>query len=553
MSVLRRARSRVRALSDDAPSRFIDVAMNWEVVDGDVRETVLAVGGVWDSLEQCWTARTPKTAVVHDLHPGQAKAARDFAGWLRRHLQYLRLRGIGASAEDARLEAFTGVEPVYRWHWYGGRRAGKSHLAVLALVAYSLAVRGARLVVLSPTHPKDREIRDSFCALTPVAWRKPKGKTYQLVTGSTIEFHTGGVKRDQKLGGLHFALINDAQACSESAFMDVSGGLPDHGGAIILAYNPPKRQGKWLVPQFNRLASGEDRNARGHFFDPRRNPHVDLHALLAMDYDPLEFRRNVLGDMTTPTSPVVFPGFSVHTHIRLCVQPDWIDITEDVSRSRLGLRGQWIAGLDFDKGAGCAWTLSKVYRRPQGDKVLLVHAGRREVEYVESQLDARLLEGARALMPHIQDPREVRRMIPCVGDASGEWQHTGETGDRHKGLSSFGRLRRHGWRVVSPDPHSVMNPRPSIKRYELGRALLARHRLQFLDEADEVYKAVQSAPTKKDDTIERDRRSPLIHIVDALTYKTYRLFCDDLELTDPTRSRSSVESRAVHPDIQGFR
>jgi hypothetical protein len=550
-SALHRALQLNRKRGGASPDRFSDVAIEWRY-KGSI---LLAAGGQWDNVARDWTLRDAKSAIVFRPHAGQIEAAEVISIWFHCYLEYLALRAQGVSPENARLEAYPTGEPIYRIHLYGGRRAGKTRLGLTLQATIAIAIPGSRIIMLSPTHDKDMELRRAFEALIPAAWRRARGRHYDLINGSIVEFHTGGVTKDQKMGEADSFLMNEAQASSKSVYLDMAGGLADRGGVCVLAYNPPSsKRGVWVADLWKQWRDGRDKNATAHHCDPRKNPYIDTHALHAIDYDDLDNRRYILGDMDTPSSPVVFPRFDVYRHVRLCVPPEWTDVTEWVARDRLGLGGKWIGGVDFDQGAGCAWVMCKMYDRPDGGRVLLIHAGRREASFVESQLDERLLVGARRILG-VQGAtdREIRKMVPLVGDASGAWQHTGEgRTNRQAGRSSFDRLRSAGWRVVPPDPHSARNPNPSIKRYHLARTLLDLGRLQFLSDAAEVHDAFRQLPTKNDDTIERNRKSEHVHIVDGPLYLVYRLFCDDLELAEQHRSGGSMESRRTPPHMEGY-
>lgn len=508
-SPLRQAIERIRERSDDAPQRYYDVGVEWYLGE----ESLLSVGGRWDNIGQCWAGDNEK-AVRFGLHRGQERAARDFATWLAVHLEYLQVRAAGASAAEAREQVFgEHMTPIYLWHWYGGRRGGKSHLAILALVVFAIAAPGARMVVLSPTLKKDAELKQALYRLVPALWRDTRGGEMRFITGSVLEFHTGGAKSELKLGRVDFAVANEAQSCRESSILDMRGNLADYAGPLILTYNPPRlASGKWLVDLHKEWDEGRDRHAVAHFFDRRLNPFTDREPLDAIKYSEQQYRRDVLGDMTTPLESVVFPAFSVHQHIRFCIPPDWADVTTDMARARCGHRCSWIGGLDFDDGAGCAWVLLRIYEDELGRDCVLIHAGRRELEYSEDQLDARLRKACEELAVRPND-------IVWVTDASGTWQDT-----KRSGSNSWTHLRRKGWRrLVKPDPESERNPTPSIKRYDLARQLMREDRVHVLESATEVIDVIRQLPTKKD-SAERNRHSPHVHLCDAWTYPVYRLF-----------------------------
>ena len=552
-SALQRAIQLSRKREEASPDRLLDVSIEWR----HKGRTLLTAGGQWDNVARDWTDDDPKTSIIFRLHAGQLEASEVIANWFYSYLEYMQLRAAGVSADDARLQAYEDGKPLYRLHLYGGRRAGKTFLGLTLEVTIAIAIPGARIILLSPTHDKDQELRQAFEKLVPAAWRRPRGRHYDLINGSVIEFHTGGVSKDQKMGEATSFMMNEAQASSKSVYLDIAGGLADRGGLCVLAYNPPNsRRGEWVTQLWETWKTGKDKFASAHHCDPRRNPHIDMFALQAIDYDDLDTRRYLLGDMATPSSPVVFPRFDVFKHVRFCVDPDWTDVTEWVARDRLGLGGKWLVGLDFDKGAGCSWCVGKVYQRADDSRVLLVHNGRTEGDFVESQLDARLLVGVRLLVGSNLTDREVRKLVASVGDASGEYQHTGEgKTNRQKGRSSFQRLRSAGWRIVVPDPHSRRNPTPSIKRYHLGRKLLDSGRLQFLKEADGIHDSFRQLPTResKYPTMERRRTSKHVHSVDGVLYLAYRLFCDDVALMDHDSNTSpTLHTRQLPDHIKGF-
>lgn len=511
MSALRKAIEVSRRREDTAPERLVDVGYQW-ICDGEV---VLQVGGRWDTEESRWTGESSEFVEVQ-LHAGQLEAARDFCEWLGRHLQYRAHLLDGRSANEARRLAFGDIEPTYLWHFYGGRRAGKTYLALAALVAYAVAVPGAVVLALSPKLEYNAELELALDDLVPARWRKRTGGRVRMATGSSIWFYTGGISKNVKLGSVDIALLNEAQGCNEHAYIDMRGNLSTRGGPLIAAYNPPRTlKGQWLKDVWQACRDGEDRNAREYFFDPRENPHSDDHALQAIGYDERLYRIEVLGDMSTPPTPVVFPLFMARRARRLVVPPEWEDVTEYYARRRCGVRARWIGGLDFDKGAGCSHARLRIYEGERGEHNVLIFAGHREVDFAETHLVSRLQESLGVI------PRDD---VVWVADASGDWQSTTERG-RDK-MTSWSLLKRAGWtKLVPPDPHTKRNPQPSIRRYDLTRDLIRDGRLHVMGDCEEVLDCLVNLPTAKDSR-QRDRHADRVHLVDAITYAIFRVLVE---------------------------
>lgn len=516
-------------------SRFVDLGMEWRAAD----DVLLRVGGRWDTKDRLYVADTA-SAVVRRLIGQQTQPTEAFRDWLSANLAYRRALASGLDRDAAHAAAWGEYEPVYRLHFYGGRRGGKTWLASQALVAACIAIPGCRAVVVSPNLSRTAEIRDLVRASLPASWARFRRAelTFDLANGSRVECHTA-TGSELKLGPVDIALVNEAQEMPERPVLDIRGNLIDKGGLLILAYNPPRRAvGLWTREEWSRVESGDDRNAESYFFDPRKNPHIDLCALESNRYSTQEYRREILGDMSVPLDKVVFPMWDAGEHVLPAVPFGWVDNTREITGDYYGHAAPWVGGLDFDKDAGCAWTLGRFYRRPDDTIALVWHSGLRERDYQEWQLDERLLAATDA---YGRPALSSRRDVAWCADASGRWQNTER--DRES-PNSWRRLQGKGWKVCAPDPTSDGNPRTD-GRFDLAKSLLRDRRVYVLESARELAESIRDYPTHEN-TGEPKRRHPTAHINDAWTYAAYRYFVE--RPTQDTSSRAATgvpESRSL--------
>jgi hypothetical protein len=226
--------------------------------------------------------------------------------------------------------------PAYNLLLYGGRRGGKSDVAVGAGVIMAVVVPGSRVVMVSPTQHDTEELRIAIeQRFLPPEWRRHVASehTFLLPNGSQIELMTGG-RRSLKIGRVDYVLYNEGQAMTTIGFEQLSGGTTDVSGLSVCTCNPPDTtRGQWVQDWYYDFVDGKRPNDRAFFLNPEDNSHIDYGALLAKrnSLSETEYRREVLGDMSTPVGDIVFTAWSDECVLEY-IPSGWRDVTERRSK-----------------------------------------------------------------------------------------------------------------------------------------------------------------------------------------------------------------------------
>jgi hypothetical protein len=510
---------------DSSEARVQDVCLEiW--IEGEA-EPLLVVGGRWDRMENRY-ADEASSAVQVMLHRGQADAMRWFVEWIEKHMAVRRLRSEeGLTAEQAVREVWEDEEPVISTLLYGGRRGGKSFIACVFVGIVAVAIPGARIVCVSPEQDHTNEIREVLEeVLLAREWRdfKEATHTFRLVNGSVIELHTGN-KRNMKIGKIDFALTNEGQETNSLISQDISGNLIDVAGLQIVTANPPRSTlGAWVKTWHKGITDGHRPESRQFFLNPQRNPHVSQLVLSQQrrGLGELRYRREVLGDMSTPYVDVVFDAYSDSVNLLPFLPVGWRDVTYRVTAKWFGGGVKQIVGTDFDKRAGCSWSSMRFYLRHDDaaleDAVLVIE--RCDVGIKDEKVMARRLH-------EVVDKFDFPMFRPddtiIVGDASGEWQSTKRDHTNPKKITSFEHLEQEGWNVIKPDEDKAGNPK-AMDRFDLANGLLrqtedAEPVIYVLRDALEVVESLRAYPSKNGRPA---RTSEHAHPADTWTYVAWR-------------------------------
>ncbi len=229
----------------------------------------------------------------------------------------------------------------------------------------AVMVPGAVVVIVTPTDRDQGEIRtalETFYLATQ--WRKwvESDSTYQLANGSVIVLHTGA-RRSLKVGRVDLAVVNEAQLQQRGRVDDLVGGLADVSGLLVSTCNPPKDAGgQWVQGRYYDWAEGRVPTDAWHFLDPERNPHADWAYLQAQRavLTEAEYRREVLGDMSTPIGDIVFTAWSDQAILKY-IPMAWVNVTAAVTARYFGCEAGIVVGADFDARAGCSWIAGRFY------------------------------------------------------------------------------------------------------------------------------------------------------------------------------------------------
>ena len=504
----------LRTLADSIRTerdRYRDLKIRWlaqndkgEVIDG--AEQLIEVGGCWDAAVKKWDKRKAENWLEFSFHTGQLEGARWLCRWFR--------------AKCKREDLREGGRPIFSALFHGGRRAGKTDLAVKAAITYAVMRPLSQVWLISETVPKTEELEGKVRGWLPMAWYDHIGSPWHKFTlahGSVIWLRSSHDPQSLKRGVCDFAVLNEAQQMDEDAFAIVRAATADNGGLTVLAANPWTNPiGAWSETFFEEARAGT-RPAREFWFDAFRNPHVNLESLEAMKYelDERTYRREILGEYLA-REDVVFHAWSNASGIgNIRPMPQMGECTREFSKRIFGRPYDAILGLDFQKIPHVCAVSIKAFvdpEAPRGGEPLLWYD---DEIVLKDGLEEDL---SRELFARGYDP--ARTVLVC--DASGAWQDE----ERVKGRGSFDILRSLGWiHLYKPDPKSEKNPdvvervkvANSLMRDATGkRRLFSRPELLELNQALKCWETVSvGVPYKK---------SKHSHLGDAATYPLFRFY-----------------------------
>lgn len=467
----------------------------------DTEEDILSAGGRWDRRGKCFDGESDKAVVLH-LHDGQLEAARWFRAWLAGYLS-------GKHGPE--------TERVWSVLFAGGRRGGKSDLAVKILAAFAVAAAGSNIWAVSPAQAETQELADVLAAVLPGAWytyRDDPHWRYTLANGSRIWLRSGHKPETLKRGRADLVLLNEAQRFPQRAYATVRPPTADTGGLVLLAANPPEDPiGDWLMDFYDDAKAGR-RRSRLFEFDPRRNPTVTRESLedLEHEVDDRTFRREILGEFI-PTGDRVLYAWSSRLHVQPAPAPD-ANVTAQFTQRHFGAPASAVVGMDFQLSPFMAAVVFRAFTDPDHptaaspalwavDEVVVEHGN--EDDLVD-ELEQRGYDGKSTVV---------------VADASGEWQDA----ERTRGRGSFDMLRKREWRrVYPPDDKSRKNPLIA------ERVAVTNARLRTADGKIHVYSVPANAQLNRalreweNKHGRPNRSSPHAHLSDAFSYPLWRFF-----------------------------
>ena len=529
------AKSLAKLLEHQAGSeRYVDVCISLRVHETD--EELIRVGGRWDRKAKRYVGDAGQVRVLH-VHKGQLRAARWFAEWLRR-------RATGD---------WKGFRRVWSALFVGGRRGGKSRLAVWAVCLFAVMKSGSESWCISPTQEETEELEKAIRETLPGPWFRYRGDPkweYRIANGSVIRMLSGHKPSTLKRGRVDFALYNEGQLMSQKGYVQLRGATADSGGLTIIAANPPDTPiGRWIEDLYEKARAANDNLATAPAndnlvkvaafeFDPADNPFIEYQSLLdlAAEVDEHTFLREVRG-VFVPIGDVVLYAWSDSETIR-DVPAGFEDVTEAFTRQHLGRAFKHVVGVDFQRTPHMAAVVLKIYVDPADpERAPLLWA---VDEFVLSDADeddvinALEAPGLGVRCPCCADTAEAYLPAECavVADASGEWQDA----DRTKGKGSYDWFRKRGWRhIYQPDDRMKKNPEIT-ERVKVANALLKSYsgRRRFFSCRHNEHTNRSSKRWENRNGVPY-RKSDHAHVCDAWTYPCWRFF--------PRR-------RAVSPEIK---
>lgn len=503
-------------------------------------EELIEVGGRWDRRTKRWAGDTGHIHIVRiPRGSDQEQPARWIAEWLRRAA-----RGKGDHwKEPATIPGRIPVE--FRRVWtlmlVGGRRGGKSHLAVFTLIAMALLSPRAKLWAISPTQDETEELDGAARSMLPLAWftehtgRTNKTLAFRFANGSTLKFISGHKPRSLKRGRVDIALYNEGQNMSRAGWRQLRGAIADDAGLVVVACNPPEENiGRWIEEVYAQ-ARAKKIAAEAFHLTAKNMPFVTAQALEDMraEVDDVTARKEIDGEMGVPIGDVVFHAWRDDETIR-DVPKTFVDITAEVTRREFGRGAGYLVGMDFQKTPHMVAAIYKLFRDPEEpsevlawlvDEVVVPDANEEELCNGLEALDRWTPTGRVAgqgyrgwITPEDKEP------VHCVvvADASGFYQD----GEHQKGQKSDRRLAvRHWTYVYRPQKDSNDNPRVA-ERVKVTNARLksgGRRRLFSLPHNLRINAAMRDWQNHKI-TGAPNKNSDNAHCCDAASYPIYRLF-----------------------------
>lgn len=593
-----------------ASSKQVDLAISLRVCDVDVSgpepvyleetdEELVRVGGRWDRRRKRWVGPARDELVIVRVPRGsdQEQPARWLAEWFRRYAagkegphwsRPATIRGRDAGERWGRkLGARLAVE--FRRVWtlmlVGGRRGGKSHLAVVALVMFMVLAPPAREWAISPTQTETDELEHAFRALVPPHWFTERlggaGKDLQfkLLNGSRLLFLSGYKPRSLKRGRCDMALLNEAQNMHKATWRQLRGAIADKAGLVLLACNPPDEKiGRWIDELADQIRAVRERlraqaapgarDVKAEMFHHtgRANPFVTEEALADMraEVDDVQAAREIDGELGIPIGDVVFHAWSPD-NIRQ-VPDHFIDITAEVTKRELGRAAGFVVGMDFQRQPHEAAGVFKFFRDPEApdpneiipwlvDGVISPDANEEQLLDGLERLPRWSREGrdpAKCYRGWIEPGDDPNDPVHCavVMDASAWWQDS----EHQKGKRSDKILSARRWTFLyRPQKDSNANPviaeRCKVTNARLKQAdtppspehpegIPGRRRAFVCPHVREFITALAQWENNPK-TGQPSRDSEKAHACDAFSYVIYRFF------GIPGARRRKLEYRSV--------
>jgi hypothetical protein len=443
---------RRRREHDAAGERFVDLAIRFELDD----EPLLEAGGRWDRRLDDFDGQAESGVVVR-IHPGQRAAVAWFAAWLDAHADRRDSPPpLPEGALDADFVLDTDPTTVYSAMFAGGRRAGKTWIAVALAVAYAVRFPGAIVWLVSPADTQDDELRRYATSTIAPEWRdRETADGFDLCNGSRILFVSAYNPESLKNGEAHLVVLNEGQRMQQRAFVLARGAIVDRSGLVIVCANPPveAKDQQW-VSDFAAESQGGRRAAFYLHFNPLDNPHIDRAALLALKFevDERTYDIEVLGKFLASKDAVAYNWNRLENERPTPTRGDVTSMFCSLVEEGDGILQ--VVGLDVQRIPYIGGPVYRFFGSPNRDSVLawivgeIVLDGGDEVDFCAAVREAGYL------------PEST--LIVC--DASGRWQHSRRGSvdappPEWRGRGSFDIIRGEGYtRIVVPDRRQKRNP-----------------------------------------------------------------------------------------------
>lgn len=539
-----------------------------------VPELFLSAGGRWNRRLNDWEgdADTCSDSVVARIHPGQVEATRWYAKWLAVHAGRRDSPPVDYDMDDGVID--TDPTKVYSAMLAGGRRAGKTFWAAIAVVAYAVQFPNSIIWVVSPSRGRDDtkpdEIRRYIVPLLAPSWirRQTVATGWELINGSNIMLKSGHAGADPdaiKEGQADLVWLNEAQKMAQRVYVVARGAISDKGGLVLCCANPPveAKDQQWVSDFVAQTEAGKRASVYVPF-NPMRNPHIVRGSLraLAHEVDERTYQIEALG-MFMPAADAVAYNWSradnekkaptpqmLSTGQRPCPRTGLIDVTADYLRSIDLYDGITnLIGMDFQVHPWMGGPVYRIFCRPDEpiDQDHIILWGVDELVISGDELEWSFYAKSKGYDP---------TWTLIIGDGTGEYQHsrrrsTDSPPPEWKGRGSFSVLRGEGWtNIVRPDPKIPRNNPHVVDRVRAMTSLIQtadkkRRRLYMdPDRCPKTCKSIREWPTVHG---KPSRTSEAAHLGDGASYPIVRLFPRLMRSGNTAPGGEQTEQRSEQP------
>lgn len=529
---------RLQRANDADGVRYVDLRLELELAG----EVMLSVGGRWDRQVDEFIGDADGAVVVR-MHDGQRTAVSWFADWLDEHaIRRENPPTLTPAQLDGDFELDTDPTHAYSALFAGGRRGGKSWIAIALCVAYAIRFPGAIVWIVSSADTKHEELRRYMAGVLAAEWidRETEAIGWFLCNGSQLLLKSAFNPEDLKEGKANLVFLNEGQKMRERAYTVTRGAIADASGLVLVAANPPVEAGdQTWVSNFAADAASGRRASVFVEFDPLLNPHIDRIALLSMAYEVDEhtYDTEVKGLFRGPRDAVAYNWVRLENE---GPPPSSSDCTEAFMRAiEEGDGIRQVVGLDVQRVPHIGGPVYRFFGEPYRDRVLVWIVGEVVLEGGDEE------DWCGALAEAGLHPDET--LIIC--DASGRYQHSRRRSmdsppPHWKGRGSFDLIRGAGYhRIKPPDPKFKDNPAIVDRARAFTSMICSRAggRRLFAD-PDSAPKTCDAIRDWRNVHGKPSRTSDHAHLGDAASYPIVRFFPRLLRA-----DRNSGNPRAVDP------
>mgnify|MGYP001601231492 CR=1 FL=1 len=452
------------ALLDDERNQVL-LAARLRLLQADGSPGILLphlIGGLWDTRLGDWVRPTPAWAY---------EAAPEF------------------TVQEQQLALLTLPDEVILVALFSGRQAGKTSVAMLALLIDALRWPGMKSAFISLDYKASREPEDAFTALLRPEWGVEQVKAdrvWKFPNGHEVIFRSEEAIHSIRGPTLKTVVTDEAAFMSASSYHAARGtGFASKHFRLILP-TTPTRECEWIREVDATWGLPENRATHRILrLETMKNPLRNERLLeIAIKDMPDDLRAAELEGRMVPPADAVYGGvFLRDLHVRPLgqlpsearfeLEDEPVDVTAEVTKREFALEpsfqecgAEYVAGWDFQKEAVA---IGKIFRdtwtgRVGRDRVTLVQE---RIWWVGEEVNLNTTTDHHA--QHVKD--RWGTSIAIVHDAMG--QHDG-AGGRGENTAAATILAEHGFAAVTPVARA--NPRVGHRVRTFQRALRSASR-----------------------------------------------------------------------------